>query len=129
MFLLIDNYDSFTYNLWHYLSELGAEIVVEAQRRPDRRAGAGAAAAGYHHLAGSGHAGAVRHHRADRPRPANVPLLGVCLGHQAIGEAFGGDVVSARRRRCTARSARSAMTARRRVRGLPDPFNAPAIIR
>jgi anthranilate synthase component 2 len=96
MFILIDNYDSFTYNLYHYLGQLGAEIEVFRNDRisvdealtlrpqgiilspgpcdPDR---AGicleliAAAAG------------------------TVPILGVCLGHQAIGQAFGGKIVRA----------------------------------
>jgi anthranilate synthase component 2 len=96
MFLLIDNYDSFTYNLWHYLGELGAEVKVVrndavtveqvmAMRPqgivispgpcdPDK---AGICLELIHRAAGT------------------IPLFGVCLGHQAIGQAFGGKVVRA----------------------------------
>jgi anthranilate synthase/aminodeoxychorismate synthase-like glutamine amidotransferase len=96
MILLIDNYDSFTYNLYHYLSELGAEVKVF---RNDR----------------------ITLDAIDRLRPekivispgpctpkeagiscaaimrfgATIPILGVCLGHQAIGAAYGGRIVRA----------------------------------
>jgi anthranilate synthase component 2 len=94
--LLIDNYDSFTWNLYHYLGELGATVRVE---RNDRMT-----------------ADEVMAERPDAivlsPGPctpneagicldviaragASVPILGVCLGHQAIGQAYGGDVVRA----------------------------------
>ena len=95
MFLLIDNYDSFTYNLWHYLGELGAEVVV---RRNDALTVEAALALRPQGIVISpgpsdpDHAGIclelVR-------RAGAVPLLGVCLGHQAIGQAFGGTVVRA----------------------------------
>jgi anthranilate synthase component II len=95
MFLLIDNYDSFTYNLWHYLGELGAEVVV---RRNDQIAVEEALAMRPQGLIISpgpsdpDHAGIclelVR-------RAGTIPLLGVCLGHQVIGQAFGGKVVRA----------------------------------
>jgi anthranilate synthase component II len=94
--LMIDNYDSFTYNLVQYFGELGAdvevfrndEITVEgiAQRRPDRLVvspgpctpnEAGVSVEAIRHFAGK------------------LPILGVCLGHQAIGAAFGGKVVRA----------------------------------
>ena len=97
MLLMIDNYDSFTYNLVQYFGELGEEvrvfrndaITVEgiAALRPDRivispgpcaPAQAGISVAAIKAFAGK------------------VPLLGVCLGHQAIGEAFGGHIVHAR---------------------------------
>jgi len=95
MFLLIDNYDSFTYNLWHYLGELGAEVIVKRNdaltvaevlaMRPD---------------------GVVISPGPSVPEKAGIcielvqkagriPLLGVCLGHQAIGAAFGGRVIRA----------------------------------
>ena len=97
MILVIDNYDSFTYNLVQYLGELGAELLVrrndevtvdeiEGELRPEkivispgpgRPAEAGVTPEVVRRLAG------------------RVPLLGVCLGHQAIGEAFGGRVVRA----------------------------------
>ena len=96
MIVLIDNYDSFTYNLFHYIGELGEEVVVH---RND----------------------AITVAELERLRPraivlspgpctpneagicldvveslsGQIPILGVCLGHQAIGQAFGGDVVRA----------------------------------
>jgi len=95
--LMIDNYDSFTYNLVQYFGELGAqvevfrndEIGVEGiqQRAPDRLvispgpcspAEAGISVAAIRHFAGT------------------LPILGVCLGHQSIGAAFGGTIVRAR---------------------------------
>jgi anthranilate synthase component 2 len=94
--LMIDNYDSFTYNLVQYFGELGAqvevfrndEITVEgiAQRAPDRLvvspgpcspAEAGISVEAIRHFAGK------------------LPILGVCLGHQSIGAAFGGKIVRA----------------------------------
>jgi len=97
MLLVIDNYDSFTYNLVQYLGELGEEIVVrrnnettvdqiESKVRPDRIVispgpgtpdEAGVSLEVIRHFGGK------------------VPLLGVCLGHQSIGQAFGGRVVRA----------------------------------
>ncbi len=96
--LMIDNYDSFTYNLVQYLGELGAEVEVfrndaascdELLARPP---------AGVVISPGPGEPGdagvsvAMVHACADR----DIPLLGVCLGHQAIGLAFGGRIVRAR---------------------------------
>ncbi|MPZ76810.1 MAG: anthranilate/aminodeoxychorismate synthase component II [Deltaproteobacteria bacterium] len=96
MILLIDNYDSFTYNLYHYLGELGADVRVYrndkitldqiAELRPEKivispgpctpkEAGISCAAI--------------------RRFGAQTPTLGVCLGHQAIGAAFGGEIVRA----------------------------------
>ena len=96
MVLVIDNYDSFTYNLVQYLGELGAELEVHrndqitvgevAKRKPDRivvspgpctPSKAGISVSLIKKLAG------------------RVPILGVCLGHQSIGEAFGGKVIRA----------------------------------
>ena len=95
--LMIDNYDSFTYNLVQYFGELGADVEVYRndevtipeieQRRADRLvvspgpcspAEAGISVAAIKHFAGK------------------LPILGVCLGHQSIGAAFGGTVVRAR---------------------------------
>jgi anthranilate synthase component II len=95
MFLLIDNYDSFTYNLWHYLGELGAEVMV---RRNDALSVAEALAMQPEGLVISPGPGTP-----DRAgicidliaRAAGIPILGVCLGHQAIGESFGARVVRA----------------------------------
>jgi len=95
MFLLIDNYDSFTYNLWHYLGELGAEVVV---KRNDALSVAAALAMKPQGIVISpgpsdpDHAGIC----LELVRSAGgVPILGVCLGHQAIGQAMGGKVVRA----------------------------------
>jgi len=98
MILVIDNYDSFTYNLVQYLGELGADVVVQ---RND--------AIGVEEI-GALHPSAI----VLSPGPctpkeagvsvdairrwgASIPVLGVCLGHQAIGEAYGGEVVRAER--------------------------------
>ena len=97
MLLLIDNYDSFTYNLFHYLGELGAEVVV---KRNDELTAAEALAMqpdGDRAVARPLLARPGRHlPRTDRQgRGADMPILGVCLGHQAIGQAYGGQVVRA----------------------------------
>ncbi len=95
--LLIDNYDSFTYNLVHYLIELGAtvDVVRNDTHTPDA-------------LLGKKPDGVVLSPGPCSPNEAGVcldliaacakqsmPLLGVCLGHQAIGQAFGGKVIRA----------------------------------
>ncbi|MGL4406800.1 aminodeoxychorismate/anthranilate synthase component II [Zoogloea sp.] len=98
MLLMIDNYDSFTYNLVQYFGELGAdvrvhrndEITIEqiVQMKPDQivvspgpcsPAEAGISVAAIREFAGK------------------IPLLGVCLGHQSIGAAFGGNIIHAKR--------------------------------
>jgi anthranilate synthase/aminodeoxychorismate synthase-like glutamine amidotransferase len=97
MLLLVDNYDSFTYNLAHYFGELGAEVVVQ---RNDALTAAEAIGRKPTHIVLS--PGPCTPNEAgiclDLIKAAakvNVPLLGVCLGHQAIGQAFGGKVVRA----------------------------------
>jgi len=96
MLLLIDNYDSFTYNLFHYLGELGAEVVV---KRNDELTAAEALNMGADAIVLS--PGPCTPHEAgiclDVIKQANgrMPILGVCLGHQAIGEAYGGQIVRA----------------------------------
>ncbi len=93
MLLLIDNYDSFTWNLAHYLGELGAEVVV---RRNDALTAAEALAMGAEAIVLS--PGPCDPDRAGicldliRQNAGRTPLLGVCLGHQAIGQAHGGTV-------------------------------------
>ena len=98
MIFVLDNYDSFTYNLVHLMGSLGAEMVVERNREtsvaaimamqpdgillspgPSRPENAGCMLDLIHTAAG------------------RVPMLGVCLGHQAIGHAFGAKVISAKR--------------------------------
>jgi anthranilate synthase component 2 len=96
MFLLIDNYDSFTYNLYHFLGELGAAVEV---RRNDAIAATAAVDMGPQGIVIS--PGPCDPDRAGicleliAAAAGRVPLLGVCLGHQAIGQAFGGKVVRA----------------------------------
>jgi anthranilate synthase/aminodeoxychorismate synthase-like glutamine amidotransferase len=97
MLLMIDNYDSFTYNLVHLFQELGAEVAVY---RNDAITADEAEALGPTHLVVSPGPGrpdsagvSVELIRRLGPR---VPTLGVCLGHQAIVEAFGGEVGAAR---------------------------------
>jgi len=98
MLLVIDNYDSFTYNLVQYLGELGADLTV---RRND--------AVTVEEVGELAPAGIVLSPGPCAPAQAGVtvdvirawgattPILGVCLGHQAIGEAYGGKVVRANR--------------------------------
>ena len=101
MVFVLDNYDSFTYNLVQYMGELGAEIVI---RRNDELTPAEVEAMHPERILISPgpctpqDAGIsmelIKHFaRADAPR--HIPILGVCLGHQAIGAAFGGSVVRA----------------------------------
>ncbi|MHA0850618.1 aminodeoxychorismate synthase component II [Serratia nematodiphila] len=97
MLLLIDNYDSFTYNLYQYFCELGAEVVV---KRNDELQLADIERLAPQHLVISpgpctpNEAGislaAIRHFAG------KLPILGVCLGHQALGQVFGAEVVRAR---------------------------------
>jgi anthranilate synthase component II len=96
MLLLIDNYDSFTYNLFHYLGELGEEVVV---KRNDQISAADALALRPQSIVLS--PGPCDPDRAGicleliRMAAGAVPILGVCLGHQAIGQAYGGRIVRA----------------------------------
>ncbi|REK69258.1 aminodeoxychorismate/anthranilate synthase component II [Paenibacillus paeoniae] len=96
MILVIDNYDSFTYNLVQYLGELGEEIVVKRNDEIDLT--------GIEELAPdhilispgpcSPNEAGISLSLIDRFK-GKIPILGVCLGHQAIGQAFGGEVVRA----------------------------------
>ncbi len=94
MYLLIDNYDSFTYNLFHFLGELGAEVEV---RRNDSLSAQDAIDLHPQGIVLS--PGPCDPNRAGiclelvEKAAGEVPLLGVCLGHQAVGQAFGGKVV------------------------------------
>jgi anthranilate synthase component II len=97
MLLLIDNYDSFTYNLVHYLGELGADVVVKRNDALDVQAVMAlrptsiVLSPGPCDPAQAGICLPLTLAAAD----AGIPLLGVCLGHQTIGQAFGGKVVRA----------------------------------
>ena len=124
MILLLDNYDSFTYNLYQYLGELGADVTV---LRNDERS-----------------AGDIMKLRPQAvvisPGPGNpdqagvsldlirgcagrIPLLGVCLGHQALGQAFGGMVVRAPRL-MHGKTSEIHHDGRTVFAGLPQPFTA-----
>ena len=122
MLLVIDNYDSFTYNLVQYLGELGAEVEV---RRNDavtvedvgRMAPAGIV------LSPGPRAPAQAGVTVDviRAWGSRIPTLGVCLGHQAIGEAYGGRVVRATRA-VHGKSSRVTHDGSDLFAGLPNPL-------
>ncbi len=124
MILLLDNYDSFTYNLYQYLAELGAEVRVVSNDKvsleeieamaPERIVispgpctpkEAGISVPLVRHFAGK------------------LPLLGVCLGHQAIGEAFGG-VVAGAGEIMHGKTSLIHHGGQGVLRGLPNPFEA-----
>ena len=119
--VVVDNFDSFTYNLVQYLGELGAEVTVKRSTatfdeiialQPDR-------------IVISPGPGHPRDSRLSLEliQNAGVPILGVCLGHQAIAEAFGGRV--RRAEKPVHGKASSIRHSRRGVfKGLPQPFNA-----
>jgi anthranilate synthase component 2 len=124
MLLMIDNYDSFTYNLVQYLGELGVEVRVE---RNDQIDVARIAALAPRQIVISpgpctpNEAGVSL--EAIRTFAGRIPLLGVCLGHQAIGQAFGGRVVHAR----TVMHGKTSPIHHADTgvfRGLPNPFMA-----
>jgi anthranilate synthase component 2 len=125
MLLLIDNYDSFTYNLVHYFGELGAEVVVrrndalDVQQAMALRPAAIVLSPGPCDPDQAGICLALTAAAAE----TRTPLLGVCLGHQTIGQAFGGKVV-----RCheIVHGKMGAMHHHGKglFRGLPSPFLA-----
>ena len=95
MLLLIDNYDSFTYNLVHYLGELGADVVVRRNDALDVQAVMALRPTSIVLSPGPcdpAQAG-ICLPLTLAAAAANIPLLGVCLGHQTIGQAFGGRVI------------------------------------
>jgi anthranilate synthase component 2 len=122
--LLIDNYDSFTFNLAHYLGALGAEVSVW---RNDEISVAEALGANPDAIVLS--PGPATPDTAGicldlvRAAGARVPLLGVCLGHQAIGQAFGGEVVRAPLP-MHGKLSRISHNARGVFRGINGPFQA-----
>ncbi|MGY9037013.1 anthranilate synthase component II [Sulfitobacter sp. M13] len=97
MLLLIDNYDSFTYNLVHYLGDLGAEVEIRRNDQIDVQAAMAMNPSGIILSPGpcdpdqAGICLALTAAAAE----TRTPLLGVCLGHQTLGQAFGGKVVRA----------------------------------
>ena len=122
--LAIDNYDSFTYNLVQYLGELGAELEVfrnDAIRESDldpRRWDRVVISPGPGVPSRAGVTPALVHSLAGK-----VPILGVCLGHQAIGEAFGGRIVRAPVL-MHGKTSSIRHDGRGLFRGLPIPFEA-----
>ncbi len=124
MLLLIDNYDSFTYNLYQYLCELGAEVVVYRNDKitleqieemaPERIV----ISPGPCTPNEAGISMAVIEHFAGR-----LPILGVCLGHQCIGQVFGGEVVRCHRL-MHGKTSPIRHDGRTIFEGLPNPFDA-----
>jgi para-aminobenzoate synthetase component 2 len=124
MILVIDNYDSFTYNLVQYLGELGQEVRVV---RNDEIPAAGIAALAPSHVVIS--PGPCTPNEAGisldtiRQYAGKIPILGVCLGHQSIGQAFGGNVVRARKV-MHGKTSPILHEGRGIFAGLPSPFEA-----
>ncbi len=122
--LVLDNYDSFTFNLVQYLGELGAEVEVFRNDRIDvegirrRRPDAVVVSPG---PCTPDEAGVTL--AAIRALAGRIPILGVCLGHQAIGQAFGGRVVR-NRRIVHGKSSPIHHRGRGLYQGLPSPFPA-----
>jgi anthranilate synthase component 2 len=125
MLLLIDNYDSFTYNLVHYLGELGADVVVKRNDALSTQDALAMNPAGI--LLSPGpcdpdQAG-ICLELTKAAAIARVPLMGVCLGHQTIGQAFGGNVI-----RCHeivhGKMGMMHHTGKGLFQGLPTPFEA-----
>ena len=124
MILLIDNYDSFTYNLAHLFGELGVEVVV---RRNDAIGPDDAEQLGPSHLVispGPGRPAAAGACVEIVQRLAQeVPTLGVCLGHQVLVEAFGGKIGQAQRL-VHGKASAIEHDGKGLFRGLPDSFEA-----
>ena len=124
MILVVDNYDSFTYNLVHYLAELGAPTHVV--RNDDLTTDQAWALNPDAVLLSPGpcapdQAGICLPLIASAP--ASMPILGVCLGHQAIGQAFGGDVIRAKTL-MHGKTSPILHEGRSVFAGLPSPFTA-----
>jgi anthranilate synthase/aminodeoxychorismate synthase-like glutamine amidotransferase len=124
MLLLLDNYDSFTYNLYQYLCELGAEVAVRRNDQITVEEIGALAPAGIIISPGPctpNEAGICN--EAIRAFGASTPILGVCLGHQSIGQVYGGRVIRAP---VPMHGKRSRITHQGQgvLAGLPQPFEA-----
>jgi anthranilate synthase/aminodeoxychorismate synthase-like glutamine amidotransferase len=124
MILLLDNYDSFTYNLYQYLGELGADVRVV---RNDEMSAADVLALAPRAVVISPGPGTPDQAGISldliRACAGRLPLLGVCLGHQALGQAFGGQVVRAPRL-MHGKTSEIEHDGRGVFAGLPRPFTA-----
>ena len=124
MIVLVDNYDSFTFNLVHYLGGLGADVVVH---RNDKIAVKDVLASKPEAIVLS--PGPCTPNEAGiclallDSAPLDMPIFGVCLGHQAMGQAFGGDVVRARTL-MHGKTSPIEHEGRSVFAGLPSPFTA-----
>ncbi|HEX5378351.1 MAG TPA: aminodeoxychorismate/anthranilate synthase component II [Phenylobacterium sp.] len=124
MILVIDNYDSFTYNLVHYLNELGAETLVYRNDALTVEEALGLKPQGVLLSPGPctpNEAGICLGLIAAAPE--DLPILGVCLGHQAIGQAFGGKVVRAKAI-MHGKTSLIHHTGKGVFEGMPQPFTA-----
>lgn len=123
--LIIDNYDSFTYNLVQYLGELGAKVDVQRNDSASVSSLLDSAPQGLVISPGPGvpkNAG-VSIEAVQRFGDAGTPVLGVCLGHQSIGEAYGGKTVRARTI-MHGKTSQIEHQCRGVFAGLPQPFDA-----
>ena len=124
MILVIDNYDSFTYNLVHYVNELGAETAVW---RNDKISVQDALALNPEGVILS--PGPCTPNEAGiclpllRAAPPELPILGVCLGHQSIGQAYGGEVIRAKSL-MHGKTSRIHHDGRGLFKDIPSPFTA-----
>jgi len=122
--LLVDNYDSFTYNLYQYLGELGAEVRVV---RNDELSAEAAIALATDRIVISPGPGTPDQAGITldliRRAAGRIPVLGVCLGHQALGQAFGGDVRRAPKL-MHGKTSQIHHDGKGLFAGVPDPFTA-----
>ena len=124
MILVVDNYDSFTYNLVHYLNELGAETLVHRNDALSAEEAIALKPEGVLLSPGPctpNEAGVCLDLLAKAPE--DLPILGVCLGHQAIGQAFGGEVIRAASL-MHGKTSPMHHTGKGVFAGLPNPFTA-----
>ena len=124
MILMIDNYDSFTYNLVQYLGELGEKLVVKRNDAITLKGIARLAPSSIVISPGPGRpSDAGISNALIEAFAGRIPILGVCLGHQCIGEVFGGEVVRATRP-MHGKTSRIYHAKTDLFKGLPSPFEA-----